>query len=506
MYPGSGIAFLQSLTEFFLQNFILVFFFYGLSFFSMGLAILLEIGHSSDNDFAKALRPLAGFGLVHGSHEWFEMFLLIYPEFAKNPTHSWIVPLRIILLASSFMMLIAFGARLIAGPARRQMYLGIILAIIFVWGLGLIWVLFTQPPGNMQAVAADVYTRYSLAIPGAALTVWGLLIQRRNFIQLGMPAFGRDMLFAAIAFGLYGGIGQLFASASIIFPSSYINTSIFIQLFGFPVQVFRAAMALIAAISIIHSLRAFEVENSQRIEALRAAQQAERRRLEATRAELLHRTVKAQESERQRIARELHDETGQTLTALGLGLRGLAETIFTDRQRASQQARLLESVAVDGLNELQRLVSGLHPPQLDDLGLMAALRWYASQVTERFGLSVQLSSQGTPIELPIEVRTVVFRIAQESITNTIRHARASKAWIRLDFTEPQLCMEIEDNGTGFDVEKAMSNTSTRPCWGLLGIMERASLIGGTCQILSQPGKGTLMIVCVPPEKEREEIE
>jgi signal transduction histidine kinase len=506
MSPGSAASLIQTLTDFFLQNFIAVYFFYGLSFFSMGLAILVEIGHSTDNDFARALRPLAGFGLVHGGHEWFEMFLLIYPEFAKDPTHTWIFPLRILLLASSFMMLIAFGARLIAGPARRQMYLGIMAAIVLIWGVGLIWVMFTQPSGSVQAIAVDVYTRYSLAIPGAALTFWGLLIQRRNFIQLGMPGFGRDMLIAAIAFGLYGGIGQLFASPSIIFPSTIINTSIFVQLFGFPIQVFRAAMAMIAAISIIHSLRAFEVENSRRIETLRKAQLDERRRLEATRAELLHRTVKAQESERQRIARELHDETGQTLTALGLGLRGLTETISTDRQRAVQQAKLLETLAVDGLNELQRLVSGLHPPQLDDLGLMAALRWYASQITERFELPVQLSSQGTPIELPIEVRTVVFRIAQEAMTNTIRHARASKAWIRLDFTSPQLCMEIEDNGTGFDVEKAMSNTNPRPCWGLLGIMERAALIGGTCQILSQPGKGTLLIVCVPQDEAHEENE
>jgi len=96
---------------------------------------------------------------------------------------------------------------------------------------------------------------------------------------------------------------------------------------------------------------------------------------------------------------------------------------------------------------------------------------------------------------------VMFRIAQEVMTNTIRHARARQAWIRLDFTTPQLCMEIEDDGTGFDVEKAMSNTIVRPCWGLLGIMERAALIGGTCQILSQPGKGTLVIVCVPQDEE-----
>jgi signal transduction histidine kinase len=360
-------------------------------------------------------------------------------------------------------------------------------------------VLSTQPAGNEKAIAADVYTRYSLAIPGAALTVWGLLLQRRNFLQMGLPDFGRDVLIAAIAFGLYGGIGQLFASPSIIFPSAYLNASIFLQWFGFPIQVFRAAMATIAAIFIVHSLRAFEVENRRRIEALREAQLAERQRLEATRAELLHRTVKAQESERQRIARELHDETGQTLTALGLGLRGLTETISTDPPHAVEQARQLEFMAVDGLDELQRLVSGLHPPQLDDLGLMAALRWYANQVTHHFGLPVQLSSQGTPNELPIEIRTVVFRIAQEAVTNTIRHAGASQAAIRLDFTPPELCLEVEDNGAGFDVDKVLKNSAVRPCWGLLGIKERAALIGATCQILSQPGKGTLIIVCVPQD-------
>jgi signal transduction histidine kinase len=463
----------------------------------MGLAILLEIGHTTENDFAQALRPLAGFGLVHGSHEWLEMFLLIYPEYVTDASHSWLAPLRILLLASSFMMLIAFGARLIAGQARRQMYLIIMAACVLVWGLGLVWVISMQSAGSQRAVAADVYTRYSLAIPGAALTVWGLLLQRRRFIQMGMPDFGRDVLIAAIAFGLYGGIGQLFTSPSIIFPSTFINAPIFLNWFGFPIQVFRAAMATIAAIFIIHSLRAFEVENRQRMEALREAQQAERRRLEATRAELLHRTVKAQESERQRIARELHDETGQTLTALGMGLRGLTVSIPEDPQRATQQAKQLETMATNGLDELQRLVSGLHPPQLDDLGLMAALRWYANQINQHLGISVHLSSQGAPIELPIEVRTVVFRIAQEAMTNTVRHSGASQASMRLNFTPAELCLEVEDNGKGFDVDKVMGNSAVRPCWGLLGMQERAALIGATCQILSQPGNGTMVIVCVP---------
>jgi signal transduction histidine kinase len=169
------------------------------------------------------------------------------------------------------------------------------------------------PVGKNQTLAADVYTRYSLAIPGAALTVWGLLVQRRKFFQAGMSGFGRDVSLAALAFGLYGGIGQLFASPSAIFPSPYINAEVFLRWFGFPIQVFRAAMACLAAVFIIRSLRAFEVESRRREEKLRDEQGAEQHRLEELRSELLHRTVQAQESERQRIARELHDETGPTI-------------------------------------------------------------------------------------------------------------------------------------------------------------------------------------------------
>jgi signal transduction histidine kinase len=481
----------NTLSDFFINNIIVVYFFYGLSFFSMGLAIFLEVGHSSELDFARALRPLAGFGLVHGSHEWFEMFLLMNPEVANSPACPWISAARIILLAASFLMLLAFGARLIIGPGRTRFELSLMIIVILIWALGLLWVFQTQPSDCTPVVAADVYTRYALAIPGAALTAWGLILQRRRFIQAGMSSFGRDVALAALAFGLYGGVGQLFASPSTLFPSNYLNADVFILWFGFPIQVFRAIMACFAAIFIIRSLRAFEEENQRRIESLRDAQISERQRLEAIRGELLHRTVKAQESERQRIARELHDETGQTLTALGMGLRGLSEMIGNKPQRAVQQAQQLETVAVHGLEELQRMVSGLHPPQLDDLGLLAALRWYAGEITEHFGLPVNLNYLSNDPPLPPEMRVVFFRIAQEAITNIIRHSGASQASIFLDVNAEEAYLRVDDNGQGFNVEKTLSSAeSGRPCWGLLGMIERASLIGGECTIQSEPGHGT----------------
>jgi signal transduction histidine kinase len=257
-------------------------------------------------------------------------------------------------------------------------------------------------------------------------------------------------------------------------------------------------MACMAAVFIIRSLRAFEVENHRQMEAMQEAQIAERQQLEEMRTELLHQTVKTQESERQRIAAELHDEIGQVLTALGMGLRGLSETVITNPQRATQQANQLEKLAGKGLEELQHLVTGLYPPQLKDLGLLAALRWYAVEVQNHFKLQINITHRGSPIELLEEERTVLYRIAQEAVTNIVRHADTNQADIRLYFSEDEVYLAIEDNGKGFDVDKTMNKRKTdHPCWGLIGMTERASLIRGTCLINSLPGKGTLIEVTIP---------
>jgi signal transduction histidine kinase len=488
---------------FFTRNIILVFFIYGLSFFSMGLAIMLEASRASQLGFAKALRPLGWFGLIHGSHEWFEMFLLINAR--TNPDYqppAQVDILRLIMLATSFLFLIAFGARLIIGDIRQSTFWLVMLASVVIWLIGLAWVFSTQPDLVRQTISADVYTRYSLAIPGAALTAWGLLVQRRRFIQAGMQSISRDVGLAALAFALYGVIGQLVASPSSIFPSQYINTVQFIHWFGFPVQVFRAAMATMAAVFIIRSLRAFQVENQRQLDALRESQLAERQRLEELRAELLHRTVDAQEAERKRIATELHDETGQTLTALALGLRGMRQTIELEPKRAIQQAIHLESLASDGVKELQRLVTDLHPPQLDDLGLRAALRWYAGEIKTRYGLPVNLISTGLERKIPPNLRIILYRIAQEAITNVVRHANASQVELTLSTTLTRANLVIEDDGNGFDVQATLQGWGGHPCWGLLGMMERATLVGGDCQIDSRPGQGTRVAVSMelPPEQ------
>jgi signal transduction histidine kinase len=481
------------MTDFFSNNIIGVFFFYGLAFYSMGLAVLLEISHSSELDFAQALKPLAGFGLVHGLHEWFEMGLLFHARLTGEVDPNWVYYLRLVLLGVSFLFLIAFGARMIIGPGKPRLIWGMLIVAIILWGLGLLLIFNTQVPSRSQLVAADVYTRYALAIPGATLTAWGLILQARTFTKAGMRTFSLDVTLAAIAFALYGGIGQLFAAPSIIFPSVYLNSEAFLRWVGFPVQGFRALMAIMAAIFIIRSLRAIDEANRRKIQALSDAQRAEQSRLQALRAELLHRTVQAQEQERQRIARELHDETGQTLTAIGLGLNGLAQNISVNPQRAIQQAKHLQDIATDGLSDLQNLVSGLRPPQLDELGLLPALRWFAEETSNRSKVEIIINGPVDKIAINDEVRLTIYRITQEAITNSVRHAQCSKITVDIEESETEIDLIIHDDGQGFDVKTVLGGNEVN-CLGLLGMIERAKLAGGDCWIESEIGKGTFVRV------------
>lgn len=485
---------MSPLAQTFLENIDIVFFFYGLSFFCMGLAVLLESGRSAaEFDFAKALRPLGIFGLIHGSHEWFEMLLISHPEISTASCGNWISILRVVLLAASFIFLVGFGAGLLNEFGNKHTQNIILLVAGLVWSIGLVFVFLNMSPENDCLVSADVYTRYSLAIPGAALTAWGLILQRKKLLDSGLTGFGNDLGFAAFAFILYGVVGQLFASPSAIFPSQILNADAFLLWFGFPVQVFRAVMATMIAFFIIRSLRASEVANQRQMVAIREAQLSERLQYEELRSELLHRTVKAQESERQRIAHELHDETGQTLTGLGMGLRAMTDNILNEPQRAVQQARKLESLTAHGIEELQRMVAGLHPPQLDDLGLLAALRWYADEMSHHYPIKISIKGNGNDRQLPQDVRTVFFRISQEAITNAIRHAEATRISIELVCNGESCFMRIEDNGCGFMVEETLKDTS-KAHWGLLGMQERAALIQGSLIIESNPGFGTLVLV------------
>ena len=226
---------------------VLVYFAYGLAFFSMGLLVSLEGGRSSDIRLRKALRPLAGFGIIHAIHEWIEMFNLM--GHVQNDTFYSALSLAI--LAFSFISLAAFGSFLLAyTEVSRRLILLIPITLEAIWVFGL-YNFRDQYAGDALWSIADTWTRYTLAIPAALLTAIGLVAQQRAFRRSGLIRFGRDALWAAVAFGWYGLFGQVFSQNTPIFPSTIINQEVFLDIFGFPIQLFRAVTAVAAAIFVI---------------------------------------------------------------------------------------------------------------------------------------------------------------------------------------------------------------------------------------------------------------
>ncbi len=223
---------------------------------------------------------------------------------------------------------------------------------------------------------------------------------------------------------------------------------------------------------------------------------------EQTLAQLLAQVVAAQEAERQRIARELHDATGQSLTAIALGLRGLANSVNSaaDGTRAdlSRHAESLQHFATDALGELRRIIADLRPPQLDELGLAPALRWYIQNFRKRNpGIDLSFTVAGDHTRMPPHYDTVVFRVVQEALTNIAKHSGADRAGVVLEMKPSELVVTIQDNGKGFDPARAMAARGQSAAWGLLGIRERTLLLNGRYDIKSAPGQGTLVRISVP---------
>jgi signal transduction histidine kinase len=204
----------------------------------------------------------------------------------------------------------------------------------------------------------------------------------------------------------------------------------------------------------------------------------------------LRRVVEAQELERRRLARELHDETGQALTSILLGLKGLEERIGDETSRAA--AEELRELVVSTLQDVRRLAVELRPTALDDFGLVAALERLAGSFSEQTGISVDFQTALADERLPAEVETALYRIVQESLTNVVKHARARRVSILLARREGAVKAVVEDDGRGFDPAELAGDG-----FGLVGMRERLALLGGRLEVESRPDAGTTIAAEVP---------
>lgn len=205
----------------------------------------------------------------------------------------------------------------------------------------------------------------------------------------------------------------------------------------------------------------------------------------------------AEEAERRRLARELHDEVGQELALLHIWL----QTLQKDRLDLANCTRVLqeiESLAGTIMEQVRSMALDLRPAQLDDLGLSAALRSLARRVGHRTGISVKLKAppeQGQ--RLPDTVETALFRIAQAAVTNAVRHAQASTVWVALEVRESEATLKVQDDGVGFDQDVLQANAVANSGMGIVVMQERVRALGGAMDIITAPGTGTLVRATIP---------
>lgn len=207
--------------------------------------------------------------------------------------------------------------------------------------------------------------------------------------------------------------------------------------------------------------------------------------------------TRAQEAERERIARELHDDTAQALLVLRRHLGALMSSPQQPPESAVQRLEQTRQLTDEILEGVRRFSQDLRPPTLDDLGLLPTLEGLVADLKAQEGIDVQLKVVGSQRRLPPEAELVLFRIVQEALNNVRRHAQASKVVTTVEFADGRVRLTVSDNGRGFELPSRMSDLAAAGKLGLMGMHERARLLGGVLTIESEVGKGTTVIADLP---------
>ncbi|MEN8240626.1 MAG: sensor histidine kinase [Chloroflexota bacterium] len=483
--------------------FVLIYFVYGLGFFSLGLALFLEANRYTALGESQNLRYLALFGITHGVHEWLDM-LMILASFFSIGLHQSFLWIRIVLLASSFFFLIVFGSRVLITNQRKfnfRVYSPIGLVILY-----LIAILVTEAATPQQIAGdwfrlTDFLARYILAVPGALLAAFAFRYQSQQqtgtdgLIQLRLKRVG-------LWFGIYA-VSQLTGPAAKMY--SLIASDQIADMIHLMIPATRSTIAILIAIDVVKAIQYSEQNRQKReiqvqrekVDALQQASEALQLRNDL-RKKLMFQMVRIQEEERARISRELHDETAQMITALSANLAAVQHKIPKEHQPNKLLNQITNLINDLSLN-IHRLVHELRPAQLDELGLVPAIEFLVERSQNNLGLKLNSAVTIKTKRFDPMVEAVVYRAAQESLNNIYKHAKTTNAKLALSESNEKITLLISDNGVGFNQETVDFHQG----FGLAGMKERVEMVSGKIKVTSVLGEGTTIEINIPINKNNE---
>ncbi len=478
----------------------IVYFVYGLAFFSLGLVVLMEtLRIPATAPQVRLLRPLSVFGFLHSLHEWLEMFLIVAGPvpFPVLEVFGWG---RAAILAASFVALWLYGLATLryANPHSNFLTLFGCWTLPVYAILVLSDVIFSFSSGRIEAFQVfNGLTRYMLAVPSAALATIGLRAAALKAQNDGRRPLDIYLNWTAIGFAAYS-LTQVFVPQMNSVLAGWLNADLFAARTGVPIQALRTVIALLVTFNIFQAINFLEKERQAQLEQAQAERLKALEQQEILRRELLQHTVRTQEEERAHVARELHDEMAQILTAFSLDLgtiqQGNARSVAALRQAQQPILKRLQDLSRQMSQGMYRMVRSLRPAHLDELGLEAALRYMLEQEFKPRGLPAALEIRGESRRVDPLVETVLFRVAQEALTNVQRHAQATETRVCLCYEKDSVCLRVSDNGQGFDPSQTFSAPHG---WGLAGMQERAESMGGRLRVESASGQGTTIEVWIP---------
>lgn len=467
----------------FLRTFIdlnrdIIYFVYGLVFFVLGLAIALQSRNYSRLDLARSLKWLAAFGFTHGFHEWGDLFIPIQEAYLSPFTIEFLHYIHLVLLALSYAFLFQFGVALLDPLTKRNPLRGVSVALFFFW----VAISFAVLPviirdHDLWHNVSNGLVRYFLGFPGGLLAAYSL---RKHTMQriypLAVPHIVRVLRFGGVMLAFYAVFGGLIPTPLPFFPGNIINSVTFENLFAVPPPVFRSIVGLGLAIAIIRGLEIFDVETARMIENIEQSQ--------------------ILTAERNRIARDLHDGAIQKVYTAGLLVESADKLVHEDQEMLSSRLQKAEAVLNDAIRDLRINLGELNPTPVQE-DLLDELEKLASD--PRFGSLVNISldlsrARRQPQLSPMRTEHVL-AVVQEALANIIRHSRARKVLISVDFVEDRMQLNIKDDGVGLPRQVETG-------FGLRNMRDRARLLGGKLEIESDNGKGTLVSLNIPCVDER----